>query len=167
MAKAKADTKKKAEPKATKAIKKDKPAPKKAAPAKGKKEVLAAPTAAPALSRTASKASKREPLAPVKAPALSRSASKASKTLDLCLLLDCTGSMSSWIQRSKDTLKEIIDNVKSDNPDLDVRVCFVGYRDIQDKPRFSIHEFTTDLDKIKKYISGVTANGGGDFPEDV
>jgi hypothetical protein len=75
--------------------------------------------------------------------------------------------MSSWIQRSKDTLKEIIDNVKSDNPDLDVRVCFVGYRDIQDKPRFSIHEFTTDLDKIKKYISGVTANGGGDFPEDV
>ena len=34
MAKAKADTKKKAEPKATKAIKKDKPAPKKAAAAK-------------------------------------------------------------------------------------------------------------------------------------
>lgn len=170
MAKPKVDTKKKAAPKATKAIKKDKPAPKKAAPAKGKKVVLAAPTAAPALSRSGSKASKKEPVAPVKAPALSRSASKASKsskTLDLCLLLDCTGSMSSWIQRSKDTLKEIIDNVKSDNPDLDVRVCFVGYRDIQDKPRFSIHEFTTDLDKIKKYISGVNASGGGDFPEDV
>ena len=167
MAKVKAVTNKKAGPQPTKAIKKDKPALKKAAPLKGNKEVLAAPTVSPSFSRTASKASKREPVAPIKATALSRSASKASKTLDLCLLLDCTGSMSSWIQRSKDTLKEIIDNVKSDNPDLDVRVCFVGYRDIQDKPRFSIHEFTTDLDKIKKYISGVTANGGGDFPEDV
>lgn len=168
MAKAKTADKKKAAPKATKAIKKVKPLPKKAAPAKGKKEVLAAPAAAPVLVKTSSK---KEPVAPVKAPALSRSASKtaksSNKTLDLCLLLDCTGSMSSWIQRSKDTLREIIDNVKADNPELDVRVCFVGYRDIQDKPRFSIHEFTTDLDKIKRFISGVNAMGGGDFPEDV
>lgn len=28
-----------------------------------------------------------------------------SNILELCLLLDCTGSMGSWIQRSKDTLK--------------------------------------------------------------
>jgi hypothetical protein len=167
MAKAKPAVKKAPAPKATKAIKKDKPVPKKAAAAKGKKDVLALPEAVPALSRNTSKATKKEPVAPVKAPALSRSASKSSKILDLCLLLDCTGSMSSWIQRSKDTLKEIIDNVRADNPDLEVRVCFVGYRDIQDKPRFSIHEFTTDLENIKKYISGVTANGGGDFPEDV
>ncbi len=75
--------------------------------------------------------------------------------------------MEEWIQRSKDSLKEIIDSVKADNPDLEVRVCFVGYRDIYDIPRFSIHEFTTDLDKIKNFISGVTANGGGDFAEDV
>ena len=86
MAKAKADTKKKAAPKATKAIKKDKPEPKKAALAKGKKEVLAAATAVPVLTPSSSKASKKEPVAPVKAPALSRNASKASKsskTLDL------------------------------------------------------------------------------------
>ena len=75
--------------------------------------------------------------------------------------------MASWIERSKNTLKEIIDNVRKDNPDLEVRVCFVGYRDVQDLPRFSLHDFTTDLDKIKKYISGVMASGGGDFPEDV
>ena len=65
-------------------------------PSRGsKKETLAA--AVPALSRTASRASKKEAVAPVKAPALARSASKSSKTLELCLLLDCTGSMSSWI----------------------------------------------------------------------
>jgi hypothetical protein len=170
MAKAKPAAKKAPAAKATKAIIKDKPVPKKAAAAKGKKDVLALPEAVPALSRNTSKASMKDPVAPVKAPALSRSASKASKILDLCLLLDCTRSMNTWIERSKDTLKEIIDNVRADNPDLDVRVCFVGYRDIESLPRFSIHEFTSDLEKIKKYISGVNTVSGGyndDFPEDV
>jgi hypothetical protein len=43
----------------------------------------------------------------------------------------------------------------------------VGYRDIRDKPRFSIHEFTSDLEKMKRHISGVNADGGADWPEDV
>lgn len=75
--------------------------------------------------------------------------------------------MSTWISRSKDTLKEIIDNVKSVNPDLTVRVSFVGYRDIKDAQRFSILEFTDDINQVKNFISGVSATGGGDFPEDV
>ena len=53
-----------------------------------------------------------------------------SKILELCLLLDCTGSMGSWIERSKTTLKEIIQSVKKENDSLVVRVCFVGYRDV-------------------------------------
>ena len=97
MTKAKSATKKAPAAKTTKAIKKDKPVAKKAAPSKGKKDVLALPEAVPALSRNTSKATKKELVSPVKAPALSRSASKASKILDLCLLLDCTGSMSTWI----------------------------------------------------------------------
>ena len=97
MAKAKAAAKKAPAPKATKAIKKDKPLAKKAVPAKGKKDVLALPEAVPALSRNTSKATKKDAVAPVKAPTLSRSPSKSSKILDLCLLLDCTGSMFSWI----------------------------------------------------------------------
>jgi hypothetical protein len=53
-----------------------------------------------------------------------------SNILELCLLLDCTGSMGSWIQRSKDTLKQIIEQVKKENEALTVRVCFIGYRDV-------------------------------------
>ena len=75
--------------------------------------------------------------------------------------------MASWIERSKDTLKEIIDSVRKGHPDLEVRVCFVGYRDFCDAQRFSLHEFTSDLDKIKNFIKNVSASGGGDFPEDV
>lgn len=75
--------------------------------------------------------------------------------------------MGSWIQRSKDTLNEIIDNVKAVNPELKIRVSFVGYRDIQDHERFSIYNFTENIDEIKTFIAKVSADGGGDFPEDV
>jgi hypothetical protein len=47
------------------------------------------------------------------APTLTRTKSGSNLILDLCLLMDCTGSMGSWIERSKVTLNEIIDAVKS------------------------------------------------------
>ncbi len=81
--------------------------------------------------------------------------------------MDCTSSMSSWIARSKDTLKEIIDTVKSQNTGLKVRVAFVGYRDIKDSQRFTIQEFTEDIELVKKFISKTQATGGADMPEDV
>jgi len=77
--------------------------------------------------------------------------------------------MMQWIQRSKDTLKEIIDNVKNTNQGLKVRVCFVGYRDFCSPPRerFEIMPFNADLDAVKNFIANVRALGGGDGPEDV
>ena len=42
------------------------------------------------------KAVKKEPVRPKKT-ALTREDRALAKTLDLCLILDCTGSMSSWI----------------------------------------------------------------------
>ena len=94
-------------------------------------------------------------------------AADKDQTLDLCLLMDCTGSMSSWITRSKDTLKEIIDAVKSQNTGLKVRVAFVGYRDIEHSQRFTIQEFTDDIELVKKFISKTGTTGGADWPEDV
>ncbi len=83
--------------------------------------------------------------------------------------MDCTSSMGGWIQRSKDTLREIIDNVKNSNKDLLVRVCFVGYRDFCSPPasRYALMPFTDDIDAAKRYIAAVNAEGGGDGPEDV
>ena len=138
------------------------------------------------ITKAISKASKASPALPMRATAASmkdivtpkvsgfplpkKGSSKkevGGKILDLCLILDCTGSMASWIERSKDTLTEIIDSVKNENQNLTVRVCFVGYRDIKDAQRFSILEFTEDIEAVKKFIAKVFANGGGDFPEDV
>ena len=82
----------------------------------------------------------------------------SSKKLDLCLLLDCTASMGSWIQRSKDTLCTIIDSVKTIHTDLTVRVSFVGYRDIMINQRFIIKDFNEDLEEVKAFIAKVEAN---------
>lgn len=122
--------------------------------------------------KTAAKISKQaaKPAAAKKATIAKQKEKKDDtvKVLELGLLLDCTSSMSSWIERAKSTLKDILKNVvDSCSGNLTVKVCFVGYRDHCDAQRFTIHEFTEDIEKIKKHISSVQALGGGDFPEDV
>jgi len=37
--------------------------------------------------------------------------------------------MATWMKRAKDTMKVIIDNIQNTNPELEIRVSFVGYRD--------------------------------------
>ena len=82
-----------------------------------------------------------------------KSEAGSEKTLDLCLILDCTASMGSWIVRSKDTLKMIIDQVKAENPALRVRVAFVGYRDFGDgKDQYSTIDFSENVDTVKAFI---------------
>ena len=136
----------------------------------------AAPKVVPA--KLAPKIEKKERKTTAKATPNSKkngTGATAQQKLDLCLLLDCTGSMGAWIQRSKDTLRDIIDGVKKTHNDLAVRVSFVGYRDLEHKERFSILDFTEDLEKVKAYIAKVDhvshlAKGAKthfDFPEDV
>ena len=97
-----------------------------------------------------------------------KATSSQAKTLDLGLLLDCTSSMYSWIDRAKKTLQEIVQNVvDSCEGNLKVRVTFVGYRDHCDTKRFEILPFCEDIPQVKKFISTCQAIGGGDFPEDV
>lgn len=157
-AKGSKETKSKATAAKTKAITK---APAATAKAKAK---AAAPKAA-------TKAVEKKPaVAPKKGAKTTKEIkqSKGSQSLDLCLILDCTASMGSWIERSKDTLHQIIDHVKAENEGLTVRVGFVAYRDFTEGPaRFAVTDFTTDIDRVKKIIQSQSAMGGGDMPEDV
>ena len=66
------------------------------------KKTVKKPTAAKSKAKVtpAKKFSKKAPVAPKK----NVTDKVNKKTLELCLILDCTGSMGSWIERSKDTL---------------------------------------------------------------
>ena len=59
---------------------------------------------------------------------------------------------------SKENLKQIIKKLVDENANnLDIRVSFIGYRDIGDSPRFEIQPFRTDIEKVKNFISNVRA----------
>ena len=127
-----------------------------------KKTAAKAPAAASkAKNKTAmpKAADKKPAVAPKKGSKTTKETKQAGKgnsqsnCLDLCLILDCTASMGSWIERSKDTLHQIIDHVKAENEGLNVRVGFVAYRDFTEgAQRFAVTDFTTDIDKIKSTI---------------
>ena len=92
----------------------------------------------------------------------------AAQAVDLCFLVDCTGSMSSYIQEVKEKIQSIIERSKKMLPDLNFSVAFVGYRDHCDgADRVVVLDFTTSILEFQSFMGSVGAKGGGDTPEDV
>lgn len=87
--------------------------------------------------------------------------------LDIALVLDTTGSMGDEIQKLKDTLRAIHFRITQLQPRPDVRFAMVLYRDNEDEYRTRVVEFTGDVDAFAMQLDAVTAEGGGDKPEDL
>ncbi|CAM9201664.1 unnamed protein product [Laminaria digitata] len=90
--------------------------------------------------------------------------------VDLCFVMDCTGSMQKWIDQARDKLLDIIAQAKADVVNLNLRVAFVGYRDVGDKRRFEgPFDFCGEegLPKLLARLRRIRARGGDDIPEDV
>lgn len=87
--------------------------------------------------------------------------------------MDCTGSMSPWIETCKKEIKSIIDYVQTQFFKMIVRVSIVGYRDFFDPPEydklnhFSIFPFDTDIEKCHKFLNTLEPIGNIDLAEDV
>ncbi|XP_070684397.1 von Willebrand factor A domain-containing protein 7-like [Pempheris klunzingeri] len=78
----------------------------------------------------------------------------------VCFVIDTTGSMSDDIDEARAVVYEIIDSKKGtqDEPSEYILVPF-------NDPKFGPMIRTTDPDKMKREISKLKANGGGDIPE--
>eukprot|EP01114_Cavostelium_apophysatum_P005747 TRINITY_DN16918_c0_g1_i1.p1 TRINITY_DN16918_c0_g1~~TRINITY_DN16918_c0_g1_i1.p1 ORF type:complete len:428 (-),score=111.64 TRINITY_DN16918_c0_g1_i1:78-1361(-) len=90
--------------------------------------------------------------------------------VDLCFLMDCTGSMSPWIQQATAKISDIMDAAAKIDTRAITRVAFAGYRDIGDgSQRFDIVDFTerSEIDTIRARLQQVRASGGADGPEDI
>jgi hypothetical protein len=92
--------------------------------------------------------------------------------VDVCILMDCTGSMASWIEQAKTKVSDITRRVVELNGHkTKVRVAFVGYRDIGDEGqpagRFEIQPFVESAAQVEAFVSRVQATGGDDAPEDI
>lgn len=109
--------------------------------------------------------------------------------VDLCFLVDCTGSMSSYIEAVKNNVKQLRDDLVAQYKGCDIRFAFVRYTDY-DQPestRTTFIDFTTlvkegvaiilvtintllfysNQSAFHSFVSGIVADGGGDSPEDI
>ncbi|KAL6055637.1 VWFA domain-containing protein [Balamuthia mandrillaris] len=92
-----------------------------------------------------------------------------SSRVEICFLVDCTGSMGSWIDAVKDSIQQMAFDLQSEHPQNSFFWSFVRYTDY-DQPastRTSYLPFTNQLSTFKSFVGGIVANGGGDGPEDV
>merc|ERR1719251_293379 len=89
--------------------------------------------------------------------------------LDLVFLMDCTGSMGSYIAKGKQSIMNIVEKVKASEK-ADVRFSYIAYRDHppQDQSLITkVHESTERPKDMRAYLGLYQAQGGGDGPEAV
>jgi len=98
-----------------------------------------------------------------------REKAKRRKGIDICFLVDCTGSMASWITEVKDNVKAIARASERFCNEGIVRVGFCGYRDIGDNEQYVNVNFTeiNQLHEFESRVGQIKAGGGGDTPEDI
>jgi len=89
--------------------------------------------------------------------------------LDLVFTMDCTGSMGSYIQAAKKNIEAIASKlVQSEGYDL--RFSLIAYRDHPPQDQTYVTKcfaFTSDVEQMKRDLSKLSAQGGGDGPEAV
>ena len=85
--------------------------------------------------------------------------------LDILFLLDATGSMSDEINRIKQTLVSISQQVSDLPSQPDLRFGMVTYRDRGDDYITQTYDFDHDVRRFTRAVRNVRADGGNDYPE--
>lgn len=88
-----------------------------------------------------------------------------SVAIDLCFVLDVTGSMRPWLQQCKDEIGSIVAGVKAriaqDYPSLDIQLRYglLAYRDIGDAQQYDPLAFTPDANVLAQKVREGAAGG--------
>ena len=96
---------------------------------------------------------------------------KKAQVVDLCFLVDATGSMGAYIKEVKESIRSLARELSSKHESLQLNLAFVAYRDHCDAGtsygQFQILDFTKSVEEFEDFVGSVSANGGGDGPEDI
>jgi hypothetical protein len=87
--------------------------------------------------------------------------------IEVCFVLDTTGSMGGLIEGAKQKIWSIANQVVKDNPKRPLKIALVPYRDRGDAYITRVIDLTDDLDALYKELTQFQAQGGGDGPESV
>lgn len=93
--------------------------------------------------------------------------SRAFTQLDLCFMIDTTGSMGDELSYLQAEVGDVISRVQTELPNADVRLGLVFYRDQGDEYVVKSFDFTSDIKAQQAVLKKQSASGGGDYPEAV
>jgi hypothetical protein len=92
---------------------------------------------------------------------------QARPVVEVAFVLDTTGSMAGLIDGAKRKIWSIATSIVDANPDAEIRMGLVAYRDIGDEYVTRRFELTTDIQDLYANLLELKARGGGDWPESV
>jgi von Willebrand factor type A domain len=87
--------------------------------------------------------------------------------VEVAFVLDTTGSMGPLIEGAKRKIWSIATAIVDANPDAEIRMGLVAYRDIGDDYVTKVFNLTTDIQDLYANLLELKARGGGDWPESV
>ena len=92
---------------------------------------------------------------------------RQASQVDLCFVIDATGSMAPVIDAVKTQIREIVQQLQACSRHIKIRLALVGYRDLTDgSAHFAITDFTS-VSGFENALAGMRAKGGADECEDV
>lgn len=87
--------------------------------------------------------------------------------IEVCFVLDTTGSMGGLIEGAKQKIWSIANEMVSAKPTPELRLGLVAYRDKGDDSVVKSFRLTDDIDSMYAHLRSFEAGGGGDTPESV
>jgi Mg-chelatase subunit ChlD len=108
-----------------------------------------------------------QPLAAQKQNEESAQKSARKPRIEVCFVLDTTGSMGGLIEGAKTKIWAIANELIAAKPTPDLSLGLVGYRDRGDEYVVKSTPLTDDIDAIYAELTKFEAAGGGDEPESV
>jgi Mg-chelatase subunit ChlD len=87
--------------------------------------------------------------------------------IEVCFVLDTTGSMGGLIEGAKQKIWSIANEMIGAQPTPELKLGLIGYRDRDDEYVVKSFSLTDDIDAIYGHLREFQAGGGGDAPESV
>src|SRR4051794_2524017 len=87
--------------------------------------------------------------------------------IEVCFVLDTTGSMGGLIEGAKQKIWSIANEMISAQPTPELKLGLIGYRDRDDEYVVKSFGLSDDIDAIYGHLREFQAGGGGDTPESV
>jgi len=94
-------------------------------------------------------------------------AAAGAPRIEVCFVLDTTGSMGGLIEGAKLKIWSIANQMVSAKPTPRLKIALIGYRDRGDEYITRFYDLSEDIDAVYANLQKFEAGGGGDTPESV